>query len=313
MGIFDIFRFRMFDRLDDDRQLSALNAACWPKDQSLILHVLENLSGSFRARAAAVAKLPYPEERERLIRIAKEDRDDFVRDHAIEKLQYPEDRDTLVYLASYEPGYQLVRRAVEKLPWPQEKETLVSLAKADNYPVFAVRSLDAEEMLSLLEDLALHSPDRDARRAAADKLEYPRSKEVLEQVVLSDNPPDDLFQFVNKLSWPESRDTLVRVALTSPQGKARAVAVAKLPWPEERETIEAVAHSPMHGDETCPDNWYATAAAQYFMAQQGVCPACGGEVLHEKDTVYMNDDPNDVSKEVDRYTCTKCGWKTDNE
>ena len=200
---------------------------------------------------------------------------------------------------------------MEKLPWPEEKETLASLARADNYPVFAVRRLDAEEMLTLLEDLALHSPDRDARSAAAEKLECPRSREVLEQFVLSDNPPDDLFRFVCKLSCPESRDTLVRVALTSPQGKARAAALTRLPWPEEQETIETAAHAPTNGDGTCRDHWIAVAAAQLIMAQAGVCPVCGGEVLHETDPVRMNDDPNDVTGAAERYTCTKCGWTTD--
>lgn len=272
----------------------------WPEDRELILQLLDS-GDDFRARAKAVTLLPYPEERERIIRIAKEDRDDFVRDYAIEKLHWPEDRDVLAALAENESNYQLVKRAVEMLPWPEEKEELLKLAQGDNYPVFAVKKLDGTVDPAIPESIALNAFDREAREAAAAKLEYPRSKETLEQYVLSDDPLLDCRDAIAKLPYPECRETLVKAAQSCANEKARAFAVSKLPWPEEKEVLEAIAHS----GEEC----FAKYAAMLAMAKGGVCPACGGHIKTFTKTVYMNDDPNDVSKECDAWLCENCRWE----
>lgn len=276
----------------------------WPEDRELILQLLDS-GDDFRARAQAVTLLPYPEERERIIRIAKEDRDDFVRDFAIEKLRYPDDRDVLAALAESETNYQLVRRAVEMLPWPEEKEELLKLARADNYPVFAVKKLDNTVDPAVPEGIALNAFDREARQAAAALLEYPRSKDALEQYVLSDDPLLDRRAAIEKLPYPECRETLVKAAASCNHEISRAFAVSRLPWPEEKELLETLAHS---GEES-----FAKAAAMLAMARGGVCPACGKPVKNYTKTVYMNDDPNDVSKECEACLCEACGWEWVND
>ena len=296
MNLLDRIKIGLFDRKHEEAQKEILKASRWPEDRELILHALGSLSNGL-IRADIVEKLPYPEERDRLVRLAAEDRDDYVRGQALLRLQYPADRDLLISVASDDPASWLVETAVEKLPWPEEKDTLIALAKADNYPAFAIRKLDPSEALPLLEELALNSPDPEGRRAAAEMLEYPASRAVLEQYILSENPPQHLEKAVNKLSYPESRDVLIRVARECRQTSARVCAVRKLPWPEERETIEAVAHA------------YGDCLVQLKMARGGVCPICGSHVKNFTETVYMNDDPNDVSKECEAYLCETCRWE----
>ena len=272
----------------------------WPEDRELILQLLDS-GDDFRARAQAVTLLPYPEERERIIRIAKEDRDDFIRDYAIEMLRYPDDRDVLIALAENEPNYRLVKRAVEMLPWPEEKEELLKLAQANNYPVFAVKKLDGTVDPAVPEGIALNAFDREARQAAAALLEYPRSRTALEQYVLSDDPLLDRRAAIEKLPYPECRETLVKAATSCAHEISRAFAVSRLPWPEEKELLEALAHS----EEEC----FAKAAAMLAMARGGVCPVCGGHVKNYTKTVYMNDDPNDISKECEACLCEDCHWE----
>ena len=272
----------------------------WPEDRELILQLLDS-GDDFKARAQAVTLLPYPEERERIIRIAKEDRDDFIRDYAIEMLRYPDDRDVLIALAENEPNYRLVKRAVEMLPWPEEKEELLKLAQANNYPVFAVKKLDGTVDPAVPEGIALNAFDREAQQAAAALLEYPRSRTALEQYVLSDDPLLDRRAAIEKLPYPECRETLVKAATSCAHEISRAFAVSRLPWPEEKELLEALAHS----EEEC----FAKAAAMLAMARGGVCPVCGGHVKNYTKTVYMNDDPNDVSKECEACLCEDCRWE----
>ena len=272
----------------------------WPEDRELILQLLDS-GDDFRARAQAVTLLPYPEERERIIRIAKEDRDDFIRDYAIEMLRYPDDRDVLIALAENEPNYRLVKRAVEMLPWPEEKEELLKLAQANNYPVFAVKKLDGTVDPAVPEGIALNAFDREAQQAAAALLEYPRSRTALEQYVLSDDPLLDRRAAIEKLPYPECRETLVKAATSCAHEISRAFAVSRLPWPEEKELLEALAHS----EEEC----FAKAAAMLAMARGGVCPVCGGHVKNYTKTVYMNDDPNDISKECEACLCEDCHWE----
>ncbi len=276
----------------------------WPEDRALILELLDS-SNDFRARSLAVTLLPYPEERERIIRIAKEDRDDFVRDYAIEKLRYPDDREVLISLAESEPGYRLVKRAVEMLPWPEEKEELLKLAQGNNYPVFAISKLDDTVDPAILETIALNAFEREAREAAAARLEYPRSKEALEQFILSDDPLLECRPVIEKLPYPECREALLKAAQSCANERARAFAVSRLPWPEEKAFLEALAHSEEEG--------FAKYAAMVVMAQGGVCPVCGREIKHYMKTVYMNDDPNDVSKECDAWLCQACHWEWVND
>ena len=252
----------------------------WPEDREQILQLLDN-GDDFRARVKAVTLLPYPEERERIIRIAKEDRDDFIRDYAIEMLRYPDDRDVLIALAENEPNYRLVKRAVEMLPWPEEKEELLKLAQANNYPVFAVKKLDGTVDPAVPEGIALNAFDREARQAAAALL--------------------DRRAAIEKLPYPECRETLVKAATSCAHEISRAFAVSRLPWPEEKELLEALAHS----EEEC----FAKAAAMLAMARGGVCPVCGGHVKNYTKTVYMNDDPNDISKECEACLCEDCHWE----
>lgn len=296
MNLLDRIRIGLFDRKKEEAQKEILRAARWPEDRELILHALDSLRNGL-IRADTVDKLPYPEERERLSRLAADDRDDNVRGQALLKLQYPADQDLLISVASGDPSSWLVRIASEKLPWPEAKDVLITLAKADNYPAFAIRKLDPAETLPLLEELTLNSPDPEGRRAAAEKLECPASRTVLEQYVMAENPPQQLEKIVEKLSWPESRDALARVALGCPQRTARTYAIEKLPWPEERETIEAAAHT------------WEDPLAQLVMAKGGICPKCGAPVKAGTETVYMNDDPNDVSKECAAYFCETCRWE----
>ena len=272
----------------------------WPEDRELILQLLDS-GDDFRARAQAVTLLPYPEERERIIRIAKEDRDDFIRDYAIEMLRYPDDRDVLIALAENEPNYRLVKRAVEMLPWPEEKEELLKLAQANNYPVFAVKKLDGTVDPAVPEGIALNAFDREARQAAAALLEYPRSRTALEQYILSDDPLLDRRAAIEKLPYPECRETLVKAATSCAHEISRAFAVSRLPWPEEKELLEALAHS--------EEESFAKAAAMLAMARGGVCPVCGGHVKNYTKTVYMNDDPNDISKECEACLCEDCRWE----
>ena len=307
MNLIDQFRIRQFRRLDAAQQLRAVQNADWQRDRSLILYVLEN--EQFRLKAAAVQKLPYPEERERIVRIAGEDPDDFVRDHAVEMLRYPEDRDVLIGLAQSDAGFHLVERAVKKLPWPREKEILLALAAADHYPVHAVKALDAEEAVPELENLALHSPDRDARKAAAEKLSFPRSRDVLEQCVLSANDMPEKYKLVLKFPYPEARDFLVRLALNGP---FRTAAVCRLPWPGERKTLEAVAHT-VPGADADQDLSNAIRVSQFIMAKNGVCPLCGGEVISQPPVGSVNDDPGDVCEQTAELTCTRCGWSMASE
>ena len=114
---------------------------------------------------------------------------------------------------------------------------------------------------------------------------------------MAENPPQQLENIVEKLSWPESRDVLARVARECPQHTARTYALEKLPWPEERETIEAVVRT------------WGDPLAQLIMAKGGICPNCGAPVIAGTETVYMNDDPNDVSKECAAYSCEACRWE----
>jgi len=301
MKILDQIKNLFFGKTaEDDPQPRSPDRYAWPEDRELILQQLES-GDDFRTRAKAVTLLPYPEERERIIRIAKEDRDDFVRDHAIEKLHWPEDRDVLIALAENESNYQLVKRAVEMLPWPEEKEELLKLAQADNYPVFAVKKLDNTVDPAIPEGIALNAFDREARQAAAAKLEYPRSKDALEQYVLSDDPLLDRRDAIEKLPYPECRETLAKAATSCPHEISRAYAISRLPWPEEKEVLEALTHS--------EEKSFASAAAMLAMARGGVCPVCGGHVKNYTETVYMNDDPNDVSKECEAYLCEACRWK----
>lgn len=301
MKILDQIRNLLFGgKAAEKPQTKTPDQYAWPEDRELILQLLDS-GEDFRARAQAVTLLPYPEERERIVRVAKEDRDDFVRDHAIEKLHWPEDRDVLTALAESETNYQLVRRAVEMLPWPEEKEELLKLAQADNYPVFAVKKLDGTVDPAVPEGIALNAFDREARQAAAALLEYPRSRDALEQYVLSDDPLLDRRAAIEKLPYPECRETLVEAARSCTHEISRAFAVSRLPWPEEKELLEALAHS--------EEGSFAKAAAMLAMARGGVCPLCGGHVKNYTKTVYMNDDPNDVSKECEAFLCEACRWE----
>ena len=72
-----------------------------------------------------------------------------------------------------------------------------------------------------------------------------------------------------------------------------------------KELLEALAHS----EEEC----FAKAAAMLAMARGGVCPVCGGQIEHYMKTVYMNDDPNDVSRECDAWLCQSCHWEWVND
>ena len=270
MKIIDQIRNLLFGKkTGEEPQVKSPDQYTWPEDRELILQLLDS-DGDFRARAGAVSLLPYPEERERIIRIAKEDRDDFVRDYAIEKLRWPEDRDVLIALAESEPGYHLVKRAVEMLPWPEEKEALLKLARGNNYAVFAVKKLDGTVDPAISEEIALNAFEREAREAAAAKLEYPRSKEAIRQYILSDDPLQERRFVLEKLPYPEERETLVKTALSCADEKARVFAVGRLPWPEEKEFLETLARSEAQS--------LAGAAAMLAMVQGGVCPACGGSV-----------------------------------
>ncbi len=301
MKILDQIRNLLFGRKAEEAPLpKSPDQYAWPEDRELILQLLDS-GDDFKARAQAVTLLPYPEERERIIRIAKEDRDDFVRDFAVEKLRYPDDRDVLIAMAESEPNYRLVKRAVEMLPWPEEKEELLKLARADNYPVFAVKKLDGTVDPAVPEGIALNSFDREARQAAAALLEYPRSRDALERYVLSEDPLLDRRTAIEKLPYPECRETLVKAATSCPHEISRAFAVSRLPWPEERELLKALARSEEAG--------FSNAAAMLAMARGGVCPVCGGHVKNYTKTVYMNDDPNDVSRECEACLCEDCRWE----
>ena len=305
MKILDQIKNLLFGKKSEEApQTKTPDQYTWPEDREQILQLLDN-GDDFRARVKAVTLLPYPEERERIIRIAKEDRDDFIRDYAIEMLRYPDDRDVLIALAENEPNYRLVKRAVEMLPWPEEKEELLKLAQANNYPVFAVKKLDGTVDPAVPEGIALNAFDREARQAAAALLEYPRSRTALEQYVLSDDPLLDRRAAIEKLPYPECRETLVKAATSCAHEISRAFAVSRLPWPEEKAFLEALAHS--------EEESFAKYAAMVVMAQGGVCPVCGREIKHYMKTVYMNDDPNDVSKECDAWLCQACHWEWVND
>ena len=158
---------------------------------------------------------------------------------------------------------------------------------------------------ALILELLDSSNDFRARSLAVTLLPYPEDRERIIRIAKEDR--DDFVRdyAIEKLRYPDDREVLISLAESEPGYRLVKRAVEMLPWPEEKAFLEALAHS--------EEESFAKYAAMVVMAQGGVCPVCGREIKHYMKTVYMNDDPNDVSKECDARLCQACHWEWVND
>ena len=172
------------------------------KDQKKSMHrkyytkILANaslLDYKSTARDDSIRKLTYPEDREMLAFLSKEEANPL----AIEKLPYPKERDVLVRTAMDIQTVIALKNLssagelaiIEKLPYPEEKETLEMFAKTANL--------------------------KKVRIAALEKLTYEGSKDVIEHAVLEDIQQDVRIAALAKLTWPEAEELIIQAAMNS--------------------------------------------------------------------------------------------------
>ena len=343
MAWFDTLRFRLFARKKEPDQLQAADRLRYPEDRELLRVILESKDTPLDVRVAAVRQLPFPEGREFFqfileseniptdVRVAAvrqlpfpEGRDlarsaaladslGWVRAAVIEKCRYPEDLGLLYELAGTWGG----RKAAEKLPYPEERERLVRLAR-DGSTYVIENILPYPEEKELLEAFALHSELPAVRDSAICRLSCPACRETLELCAVQDASSGNRERAAGKLSYPESRSVLCSLALHDPSASVRCAAVQKLPYPEEAEILTEIARRPgpeggtrVRSREEAGELW-TIHIAQFTIARSGVCPLCGAEIHLGGRTVYMNDDPNDVSRDIDVYRCYSCGLELEN-
>ncbi len=303
MSVFGPVRLMLWKRKDEHAQNLALTKWRWPRDRKLILYAARKGKIDY-VRQNAIRLIGYPDERDLLISIAT-DRDCRDRHAALKLLQYPDDREILIRTAREDSWEEMVRTAVEKLPYPREREALITIAKKSVYPKYAVMKLDAEADRTVLEDLPLHG-QQFAAFTAIHMLRDDESREAIERCALEAGTDFIRKEAIDRLRYPASRETLVKILRSGAAAGERVRVMRKLPYPGEAELIDPIIHPPEGGE---PEHDAVYEAALIRVARAGICPMCGGEIVRHSWTEYMNDDPNDVSREMDSFTCRECGWK----
>ena len=232
-----------------------------------------------RCSLALLEKLPYPEAKESLARIARNSSYYDVRGNAFEKLQfpadreaimdcllhqsyrmtptddmikkmqYPDDREDLIKLAKDAYGYDARRAAIRKLSYPEEKETILYILENDKEGYLRdtimgkiESSKDGQEILA---ETALKAGDAKTRLDALKKLDPKENRKVFQQAAQKDTDEDNRRYAIEKLAFPEDRKVLAKIAQKDEDRENRFLARRKLPFLEEP---SAWTHEDLMGD-----------------------------------------------------------------
>ena len=222
------------DKYPTEKRLAAMELLPYPEEREALIRTALN-DHSEKVRVAALARLPYPEERETLIRAALCDRK-FVSDQyeALKRLPYPEERDTLI--EALKRGEDSV---VAKLPYPEEREILIETARSDwtFCSRLAQEGLPYPEEREVLAELALTDADWVNRGEIIGRLPYPEERETLIRAALEDKIGDNRLKAIGVLEYPADRETLRKIIRDDPEEKNRIAARDKLPYREAADEI----------------------------------------------------------------------------
>jgi len=178
MTVFDRIRIRLWKKTGTAFHLNMIRRAGLPRSREFLAYVMNHGNGTERADAAA-RMAACPETRGEAVRCAGETQDKKILAAVFHELQYPGEREEILELAAKDPE-KLMDSAVRKAERQEGPEAVTFLARGNVYPEYAVRRLSDRKVL---EDIALHSGNEEARLAAVKKLEYPLSRDTLLQVI----------------------------------------------------------------------------------------------------------------------------------
>ena len=177
-----------------------------------------------RAKEAHFKEAPgtysYPEDRDALVKAARNHPNDMARKAALKKLPYPDERDTLIYALENDRQPNNCRLALDKLPWPEERECLIRTVRSHrDYSVrsAALSRLPAEEEQETIAAVALEDSAVNIRLSALKKLTDSTGEAPL-------NAP--------------AGQTLAALALQDQNPGIRKEALSRLPYPEYSEVYE---------------------------------------------------------------------------
>lgn len=207
----------------------------YPKAGSLLIQAAEKMSN------AAVRKLPYPQERETLVKLALHGTETSTRIITIEKLPYPEEKETIKKVAQTAKDKKLRKTALEKLAGSGATETMISIfreEKDEKEKLELLKKIEwRDESRSFFQDLALKSRDINLRETAALKLVYPDCRDLLLQLLEKDEIDSVRLAALGRLPMPEEKETISQTAISDPDSFVRRAALKKLTYPDNRETL----------------------------------------------------------------------------
>lgn len=265
-----------------------LSDACYKEYQRLkeekqhgkqVSEALQRMEGEKNCCLAILRKLPYPEAKESLARIARNSCYFDVRGRALEKLQfpadrkvimdclmnqnyyghdtdvvigrmqYPADREDLIEMAKGAPNYDAREAAIKLLPYTEEKETFSYILEHDEEgflrDTIMKKIASSDDGQAMLAETALKAADDETRLDALKKLDFAKNRKVFQQAAQKDKEGTNRRYAIEKLEFPEDRKALAKTAQSDSDRENRFLARRKLPFLEEP---SAWAHEDLFGD-----------------------------------------------------------------
>ena len=238
-------------KYNHNEQRAAFEKIPYPEEKKMIIDIAVN-TDDLSMEKIAVDTLKYPSDREEffLYLLRRSDHnnayDNKIFDKALSYFSYPDDREYLLRLAKEAKAPYVRKYVIEKyLPYPEEEETLTYIIDNDRsedvlsaaLKVIEKNSKNTEE---LLVRTAMNGKDPAARRKALQKLKYNKHRDVFLHAAEKDEDADIRNLAIGKLSFPADRDVLVRITQNDEDSQNRKLAREELPF---LEIPAAYAHS----------------------------------------------------------------------
>ena len=209
-----------------------------------------NQSYSWREekRIEAVKALSYPRDRSFLIFLLDTDESVDLRKTALDKLPYPEEKEVLVRCTE---NWELGEAALQKLPFNENRNLILKLAKGEKYSsrtqTAALEKIPYPEEKKLIMEIAAGTGDTYIEKCAVQLLHFPEDRDEIFQYLLqradhNKKYDNEIFDRVlSQFSYPDEREYLVCLAKEAKAPYVRTCVVEKyLPYPEEEETFTYV-------------------------------------------------------------------------
>ena len=254
----------------DELLYNVLRQIPYPDAREELIDLLKNAKSDKIQRSIAVNKLPYPKEADALTAYFVETEDSYYSSlvDTLSHFSYPEDRENLIRIAK-NANCPWIREYIvkNKLPYPEEAETLSYILENDpSESVIQAASAkiaeDESEKQKRFAELAVKGKEPAVRMEALKNLPYPEYKKIYLQAAQKDSAAENRRYAIEKLEFPADRKPLAKIAQNDDDQENRKIAREKLPFLEEP---SAYAHEDLLSDKAPVDDRIRGAIALFMV------------------------------------------------